>query len=91
MTVPYVAHDRFIFVLSKDDPNLSPLLYALFSFARGLGSIVSGPLSSALLSGGTMHAKGGYGVEGYGALIIWTGAVMAASALGAGYKGLKRD
>lgn len=75
-----------------DDPNLPPILYALFSFARGIGSVVSGPVSSALLTPkGMTSAKGGYGVDTYGALIIFTGAAMALSGVGAVYKGVKRD
>jgi len=81
----------FISVLERDDPNLPPLLYALFSFARGLGSIASGPLFSALLSSGGLHGTGGYGVKRYGALILWTGAGMVLSGSGARYKGFKRD
>nr|ODN87563.1 hypothetical protein L203_03340 [Cryptococcus depauperatus CBS 7841] len=73
-------------------PSLAAILYALFSFARGLGSLCSGPLSSLLMSSHTLSGtKGGYGVEGFGALILWTGAGMVASGVGAGYKGFKVD
>ncbi|OCF41432.1 hypothetical protein I317_04733 [Kwoniella heveanensis CBS 569] len=75
---------------SDDDPHLPAILYALFSLARGIGSIASGPLSSALMSNAHMvGAKGGYGIGGFGALIVWTGVGMALSGIGAGYKGFK--
>ena len=79
-----------VFVLIvDDDPGLTAIIYAMFFFARGIGSIASGPLSSALLSvsSGSVHL----GTAGWGALILWTGAGMIASGVGAGYKGLKKD
>jgi hypothetical protein len=59
-----------------------------------IGNIASGPISTALLrmsSSLSGNAKAAYGVEGYGALIIFTGAALLASGVSAGYKGLKRD
>ncbi|WVO16804.1 hypothetical protein L204_104490 [Cryptococcus depauperatus] len=83
---------RFISIVNADNLSLAAILYALFSFARGLGSLCSGPLSSLLMSSHTLSGtKGGYGVEGFGALILWTGAGMVASGVGAGYKGFKVD
>jgi hypothetical protein len=79
--------------LTAGDPNLRPILYALFSFARGLGNILSGPVSTRLLATNSTlgKAKGGYGVEGYGGLIVFTGGMLLASGVGAGFKKLKRD
>ncbi|KAK8869677.1 hypothetical protein IAR55_000245 [Kwoniella newhampshirensis] len=83
---------RFISIITQDDPHLPAILWALFSLARGLGSIASGPLSSALISTDSMGgAKGGYGVGGFGVLIIWTGAALVMSGVAAGYKGFKVD
>jgi predicted MFS family arabinose efflux permease len=54
------------------------LVFAFLAFGRGVGNIVSGPLSVILIGGssdGTVwkgHAKGGYG-SGYGPLIAFTG------------------
>lgn len=77
---------------TENDPELPPILYAFFSFARGIGNIASGPVSVQLLAlKSRLHAKGGYGVEGYGVLILFTGAMLLASGVGAGYKGLKRN
>lgn len=85
---------RFISIVAEDNPDLPQILYAFFSFARGVGNIASGPISTALLrmsSSLSGNAKAAYGVEGYGALIIFTGAALLASGVSAGYKGLKRD
>nr|XP_019042357.1 hypothetical protein I302_08960 [Kwoniella bestiolae CBS 10118]OCF21287.1 hypothetical protein I302_08960 [Kwoniella bestiolae CBS 10118] len=84
---------RFIAILNRDDPHLPAILYSLFFLARGIGSIASGPLSSALMSHTSSldGAKGGYGVGEYGVLIIWTGVGMVMSGVGAGYKSLKLD
>lgn len=73
-------------MVAHDDPYLPAILYALYSFARGLGSIASGPMSSALL-GHPLVAKGGYGVGGYGLLIIFTGVGMIGSGVAAAFKG----
>ncbi|KAL7424087.1 hypothetical protein Q5752_001672 [Cryptotrichosporon argae] len=64
------------------DPALPSLLYALFSFARGIGSVASGPVSSALLRT-HVDASRGYGVHGYGAVILWTGVALLGSGVGA--------
>ncbi|WWC89922.1 uncharacterized protein L201_004851 [Kwoniella dendrophila CBS 6074] len=83
---------RFIAILNRDDPHLPAILYSLFFLARGIGSIASGPLSSALMSHTSLsHAKGGYGVGEFGVLIIWTGVGMVMSGVGAGYKNYKID
>lgn len=58
------------------------------------GNIASGPISTALLnmsSDLSGKAKAAYGVQGYGALIIFSGGALLASGVGAGYKGIKRD
>lgn len=58
------------------------------------GNIASGPISSALLNMSSALSgtgKAAYGVQGYGALIIFTGGALLASGVGAGYKGMKRD
>ncbi|KAK4686345.1 hypothetical protein P7C73_g3793, partial [Tremellales sp. Uapishka_1] len=78
---------RFIEVIAKDDPHLPQILYAFFSFARGLGSVLSGPISSSLLSLDSQV----YGMKGYGVLVLWTGAALATSGIAAGYNGLKRE
>ncbi|KAM0255031.1 hypothetical protein ACHAQJ_006179 [Trichoderma viride] len=57
---------------SKYDPLM---VIAFLSIGRGVGNIVSGPLSEALIKGMPWQgqATGGYG-SGYGVLIVFTGA-----------------
>lgn len=65
---------------------LNPVLFS--------GNIASGPISTALLNmDSELSGKGkaAYGVQGYGALIIFSGGALLASGVGAGYKGIKRD
>lgn len=112
---PHLPWTSICTLSTGNDPDLPQILYAFFSFARGVGraiarslplrsslklslslsgNIASGPISTALLNtrsalSGT--AKAAYGVQGYGALIIFTGGALLASGVGAGYKGIKRD
>jgi MFS family permease len=50
----------------------SGMIFATLSAGKGLGNLVSGPLSEALLRGGSWTAGKAYG-SGYGALIVFTG------------------
>ncbi|KAK9899406.1 MFS general substrate transporter [Cystobasidium minutum MCA 4210] len=80
--------NRLITIISRDDPLLPPVIFSVFAFARGIGSILSGPISTALLKkGGLGHAAFGYGVGDYGGLLIWTGSVIAlGSVAGVSYR-----
>jgi MFS family permease len=63
----------------KDIPTAdSGMLFAFVAAGRGIGSILSGPLSQALLNGQPWLGKAelGYG-SGYGALIVFTGVTAA--------------
>ena len=49
------------------------LIFGLLAAGRGIGCVISGPLSDVLLkSGNGWHATAAYGT-GYGLLIIFTG------------------
>jgi MFS family permease len=53
-------------------------MFCLFSFAQGIGNVLAGPISGALLSPEVdVH---GYGLGKYKALVIFTGCAMFASA-----------
>lgn len=53
-----------------------------FGFAKGIGSIASGPLANALLASGELaNGKFGYGVRNYGNLLIYTGTVITVGSL----------
>lgn len=51
----------------------SGMIFACLSAGKGLGNLVSGPLSEALLHAGSWKAGMAYG-SGYGTLIVFTGA-----------------
>lgn len=57
---------------NKADPNM---VFAFLALGRGVGNVVSGPLSEALVRGfpWPVEASSGYG-SGYGGLIAFTGA-----------------
>ena len=61
-------------VIRADDRAEQGLVFGLLAAGRGIGSVVSGPLSEALLSERPWVGEGllGYGT-GYGALIVFTG------------------
>ncbi|KAF5001598.1 hypothetical protein FGRMN_904 [Fusarium graminum] len=56
------------------------MVFGILSAGRGIGNIVSGPLSGALIKGMPWQgqAAGGYGT-GYGSLIVFTGVTAVAS------------
>lgn len=84
---------RFGSVVSGNDSSSSVLtLVGVFGFQRGIGNILSGPISSALV-GGTV-SKGsigdiGYGLRKYEGVIVFVGSVMLISCLGVGGRLLK--
>ena len=61
-------------IRKRDDNAELGMVFGLLAAGRGIGSVVSGPLSEALLSGEPWRgeAKLGYGT-GYGPLIVFTG------------------
>ena len=50
------------------------IIYSLLSVGRGIGNVISGPLSEALINGMPWKGEviGGYG-SGFGTLIIFSG------------------
>lgn len=70
---------RFASAVAKDDIRLATTVYSVFGASRGVGNILAGPISSALLSHGG-HLR--YGASNYGPLILFTGVTMLASACG---------
>lgn len=65
----------------------SGMIFAFLSAGKGVGNLVSGPLSEALLHAGKIQAGFAYG-SGYGALIIFTGATALLSGWSYGAKRL---
>lgn len=79
-------------IQGKHDGADANLIFGLFAAGRGVGSIVSGPLSEALLEGAkgfSESASSAYGSE-YGNIIIFAGTTSVAGGLGwfAGKAGL---
>ncbi|KAE9408727.1 MFS general substrate transporter [Gymnopus androsaceus JB14] len=80
-------YPRFATATAEDDPRLSSLLLSIFLAGRGLGNVLSAPISTSLnrpwaLTGKTLFT---YGLEGYGPLILFTGSTLFISSLGAAY------
>lgn len=57
------------------------MIYSIMSFGRGFGSIVSGPISTALLGTTVDGGSSGYGNGKYFGVVVFVGVAMAISAL----------
>jgi MFS family permease len=67
----------------SEEPSTHQAMYSLFCFQKGLGNILSGPISAGLLQ---LSPKAGNGEVGYGhgiykAVVIFTGVCLFMSAL----------
>ncbi|KAL2828958.1 hypothetical protein BDW59DRAFT_159358 [Aspergillus cavernicola] len=61
-------------VVRKKSSAESSLVFAWLAAGRGIGDLVSGPLSEVLIKGMPWKGRTGYGYgSGYGTLIIFTG------------------
>ncbi|KAL1407268.1 hypothetical protein Q8F55_006686 [Vanrija albida] len=64
---------RLITTIADGDPQLPMLVMAIFSCLKGVGSLTSGPVSTALLKLEPWHgAAGAYGATNYGGLFLYT-------------------
>lgn len=59
----------------------SPMIYSFLSLGRGLGNVISGPVSDALIKPGNMGEIGLYGTQ-YGSLVLYTGISAAFGGIG---------
>lgn len=66
----------------SDQPTAALATFSIFCFGQGVGNVLAGPISAALLSGASV--RGAYGVMRYKAMVIFTGACMVASAMSLG-------
>lgn len=64
-------------MFAEQDANM---IYSFLSCGRGLGVIVSGPISSAILKVGSSHGNTASPVQTFKALILFVGSCMAVSA-----------
>ncbi|TXT11298.1 uncharacterized protein COLE_01708 [Cutaneotrichosporon oleaginosum] len=69
------AWGKMIHHIAKDDHTLPGLLTSLMIMLRGVGNFVSGPLSTALMSQGSLKGAVGAYKTNYGAMLVFTGAV----------------
>ncbi|KAF1843738.1 MFS general substrate transporter [Cucurbitaria berberidis CBS 394.84] len=58
-----------------------PMVFSILSLGRGIGNVISGPLSEALIKLGTIGGLGFYGTH-YGSLVIFTGITAAFGGIG---------
>ncbi|MCJ1382425.1 hypothetical protein MMC17_005538 [Xylographa soralifera] len=66
----------------SDDPTAALATYSVFAFQKGIGNVLAGPISAAVLLGNTNTTS--YGVLRYQNIIILTGAGMLLSSLSVG-------
>ncbi|KAL9596045.1 MAG: hypothetical protein Q9219_006061 [cf. Caloplaca sp. 3 TL-2023] len=64
--------------LSSSDSALTLTTFSYFACMKGIGNVVTGPISSALLSPHVVHD--GYGIGKFKGIVVFSGAVMMASA-----------
>ncbi|KIK69035.1 hypothetical protein GYMLUDRAFT_35076 [Collybiopsis luxurians FD-317 M1] len=85
-------YPRFASACAENDPRLVSVLVSIFLAGRGLGNVLSSPISTSLMHQGALTNTTSlvYGLEGYvimifGPLILFTGTTLLVSALGAAY------
>lgn len=77
------AWSRFGSAVGGENMKLSNVAFSLMGTSRGIGNMLAGPISTALLkNNGGLH----YGAKNYGPLILFTGATLLASAAGSMFK-----
>lgn len=80
------AWGRMVAYIGKDDHTLPGLLTSLMMMLRGVGSFVSGPLSTALLSQGALKGAVSAYRSNYGAMLMFTGVVtFVGGVIGGGF------
>lgn len=82
-----VLWTRFAMRVSGEENNaLTLTLIGVFSFGRGIGNILAGPISEALVQSGDVlknpAGNYGYGLRKYESMVIFVGAAMVISCLG---------
>jgi hypothetical protein len=69
----------------SDEPSASQAMFGLFCFGKGVGNILTGPISAVLLK--WSQSSTGYGHGMYQAVVIFTGVclILSAGSLGTMY------
>lgn len=74
-----VLYPKFAWEVASDDPHTQLLLVGFLYFERGIGNVLSGPISSALL-GSQRHVQS-YAISKYESMVLFTGITMCAGCL----------
>ena len=82
-----VLWSRFASKVAGDenaDGGQALTLMGVFSFQRGIGNLLAGPISSVLVGAGEVSGVGGYGygLRKYDRMVVFVGAAMVVSCLG---------
>lgn len=72
---------RFITIVSNNDPTVPPLVFSLFAFTRGIGNVISGPISTLLLNYDGFKGAGGFSTSNHGSLLLYTGLTIGAGSI----------
>jgi MFS family permease len=83
-----VLWSRFSTRVVGEDSEMMMTLFGLFSFGRGVGSILSGPISSVLLGGPESFDR--YAIGKYEKMVIFAGATLMVSSAGFGGRFVKK-
>ncbi|GFZ44356.1 hypothetical protein JCM24511_02078 [Saitozyma sp. JCM 24511] len=80
---------KMISIIARDESSAPALIFPVFAFVRGIGNIIAGPISSALLRVDALRGKAGaYGFQNYGVLLIFTGmTIISGSVTGMAFRG----
>lgn len=62
----------------SSDPTAAFAAFGLLNFGKGVGNVLSGPISGALMGESTVDVRN-YGVERYKPVILFTGSCMVLS------------
>jgi MFS family permease len=73
-------YPRFSQAVAPDDEQIELTVYGVLLFQRGLGNIVAGPVSSALVE--SNRSLGGYGFGKYEGVVLFVGVTLMCSSFG---------
>jgi len=68
-------------VQQKTGQMEGPMIFSFFFLGRGVGNVISGPVSEALIKAGDVGGAGMYGTQ-YGSLVLFTGLSAAFGGVG---------
>ncbi|TDZ14641.1 Aspyridones efflux protein apdF [Colletotrichum orbiculare MAFF 240422] len=71
----------------SNDSTAVPMIFSLFNFGKGVGNVLSGPISANLLF--SMTSAESYGLFKYKGVVVFTGSCMAFSTVAIGLRFLK--